>query len=261
MARKDCPKCEGTGWKPLESDGVRRVARCDCVEEQYSEQRFAQSRVPRRYEQCAFENYDIRKDRLSGHGNRYLEVAKIYAQKFVEEYPVDFGLLFIGPTGVGKTHLAVAVIRELMLRKNVPCLFYDFRDLLKAIQDSWNPVSQTSELRVLQPVLDAEVLLLDELAALNPSDWVKDTLGHIINARYNQKRVTLITTTLPFAAPPSRGDVRQPSGEPVPDMEKTLNQYGITFRSRLYEMCKVVEMQSDDYRKAIKQAGWRFHTE
>lgn len=261
MASNECPQCGGIGWKPVEHEGVRRVVRCGCVEAQRTEQLFAQSRIPQRYEHCAFENFDIRKDRASGQSNRFLEVAKLYAQRFVEEYPTDFGLLFIGPTGAGKTHLAVAVIRELMLRKNVPCLFYDFRDLLKEIQDSYNPVSQSSELGVLQPVLDAEILLLDELAALNPSDWVKDTLAFIINSRYNTKKVTLITTTLPFGGGPARNEVRAPSGEAVPDTEKALNQYGVTLRSRLYEMCKVVEMQSDDYRKAIKQAGWRFHTE
>src|SRR5207302_9755487 len=108
---------------------------------------------------------------------------------FVEEYPTDFGLLFVGPTGVGKTHLAVAVLRELITTKGVECLFYDFRDLLKEIQDSYNPVSQTSELRVLQPVLDVEVLLLDELATSNPSDCVNETLGYVINPRYIQTQV------------------------------------------------------------------------
>ncbi len=260
-AKKECPQCEGTGWKPVENEGVRRVVRCECVASSLTEQLLAQSRIPCRYEHCAFENFDIRKDRASGQANRFLEAAKLYAQRFAEEYPTDFGLLFIGPTGVGKTHLAVAVIRELMLRKNVRCLFYDFRDLLKEIQDSYNPISQSSELRVLQPVLDAEVLLLDELAALNPSDWVKDTLGYVVNSRYNAKKVTLITTTLRFGDGSARPAVRSPSGEPVPDTEKALNQYGVTLRSRLYEMCKIVEMQSDDYRMAIKQAGWRFYTE
>jgi len=162
---------------------------------------------------------------------------------------------------VGKTHLAVAVLRELMIRKGVECLFYDFRDLLKEIQDSYNPVAQTSELRVLQPVLDVEVLLLDELAASNPSDWVKETLAYIINSRYNHKRVTLITTTLRLDESGARREVRAPSGEPLPEVERTLTQLGPTLRSRLYEMCKLVEMNSDDYRKAIKQAGYRFHIE
>lgn len=261
MAEKECPKCEGTGWKPVESDGIRRVVRCECEDQSRSGQLLARSRIPKRYERCEFENFDVRKDKISGQANPYLQKAKKFAQRFVDEYPLDYGLLLIGPTGVGKTHLAVAIIRELMLRWNVPCLFYDFRDLLKEIQDSYNPVSQTSELRVLQPVLDAEVFLLDELAALNPSDWVKDTLAYIINSRYNQKRVTLITTTLPFGGSGPANEVRSPSGEVVPDMEKSLNQYGVTLRSRLYEMCRVVEIHSDDYRKAIKQAAYRTRTD
>lgn len=256
-----CPHCEGTGWRPLESDGVRRVARCDCSGARRADLLLKQARIPRRYEHCALENFDIRKDPETGQANPSLGVARLYAERYVEEYPADFGLLFFGSTGVGKTHLAVAVLRELILRKGVECLFYDFRDVLKEIQDSYNPVSQTSELRILQPVLDAEVLLLDELAAVNPSEWVKETLSHIINSRYNQKRATLITTTLPFGEAGGRREVRTPSGEAVPDLERTLNQLGRTLSSRLYEMCKMVEMRSDDYRKAIKQAGCRFHSE
>jgi DNA replication protein DnaC len=260
MAKKDCPTCQGTGWKPVETDGVRRMVRCECHESQRADRLMQLARIPRRYEHCDFESFNIRKDR-GGEPNRSLEWARTSAQRFVEEYPVDFGLLFVGPTGVGKTHLAVAVVRELILRKSVECLFYDFRDLLKEIQDSWNPISQTSELRVLQPVLDTEVLLLDELAALNPSEWVKETLAYIINSRYNQKKVTLITTTLPFGETVGRREVRMPSGEKLPDVECSLNQFGATFRSRLYEMCKVVQLDSDDFRKAVKQAGYRFHVE
>ncbi|MBI4166311.1 MAG: ATP-binding protein, partial [Acidobacteria bacterium] len=225
MAKTDCTQCEGTGWKPVETDGVRRMVPCDCVEGERTVRLLARARVPRRYEHCDFESFDIRKD-ASGEPNRYLERAKIEAMAFVREYPLDYGLLFVGPTGVGKTHLGVAVLRDLMISKGVECLFYDFRDLLKEIQDSWNPVSRSSELRVLQPVLDSEVLLLDELAALNPTDWVKETLAYIINTRYNQKKVTLITTTLPFGDSGGRREARMPSGESVPDVERTLNQFG-----------------------------------
>jgi DNA replication protein DnaC len=197
MIRKHCPECGGTGWRPVESDGIRYVTRCDCRQTERTRQLLEEARIPRRYEHCAFQNFDIRKHLETGQPNRSVEAARLYARRFVEEYPSDYGLLFVGPTGVGKTHLAVAVLRELIAAKGAECLFYDFRDLLKAIQDSYNAVSQTSELRVLEPVLDIEVLLLDEMAALNPSDWVKETLAYIINSRYNQKKITLITTTLP----------------------------------------------------------------
>jgi DNA replication protein DnaC len=261
MARVDCPLCDGTGWRSVEVDGVRRVTRCDCHEAAHAESLLRQARIPPRYEHCTLENFDVLKDKESGRPNHFLERAKLYAQKFVEEYPTDFGLLFVGPTGVGKTHLAVAVLRELTLRKGIECLFYDSQTLLKAIRDSWNPDSRTSELRVLQPIADVEVLLLDELSAMNPTDWVKETLAYIINSRYNQKKVTLITTTL-SAAPRVRGrESRAPSGEALPDIETSLNQLGGTLRSRLYEMCKVVEMYSDDFRRVIKQAAHTFHVE
>ena len=254
MPRKDCPQCDGTGWKPVEVEGVARRTRCDCYGQERADLLLRQAHIPERYEHCAFENFDIRRD------NQSLRWAKLNAENFVKEYPADFGLLFVGTTGVGKTHLAVAVLRELVLRKGVECLFYDFHDLLKAIRDSYNPVSQNSELSILQPVLDAEVLLLDELASWNPSDWVKETLQHIINSRYNHKKVTLITTTLPLGETQGRREVRAPSGEVVPNVELTLNQLGVTLRSRLYEMCKLIEMSSDDYRKAIKQAAYKFPT-
>jgi len=220
-----------------------------------------QARIPPRYEHCELANFDVRKSAATGQENASLSVAKIYAQRFVEEYPTDFGLLFVGSTGVGKTHLAVAILRELILRKGVECLFYDFHELLKTIRDSYNPGTQSTELAVLQPVLDAEVLLLDELAGSNPSDWVKETLHHIINSRYNYKKVTLITTTLLAREAVGRRGERMPSGQAIPDLDYTLNQLGVTLRSRLYEMCKLVEMSSDDYRKAIKQAGYKFHVE
>ncbi len=62
----------------------------------------------------------------------------------------------------------------------MPCLFYEFGALLKEIQNSYNPISNTSELKILASVYDAEVLVLDELGAVKPSDWVRDTMMHII---------------------------------------------------------------------------------
>ncbi len=253
MAQKDCPYCEGTGWKPVEIDGVRRVARCECERTQQSDSLLKAAQIPRRYEHCDFESFDTRPDPT-------VRMAKVYSQKLVEEYPTDFGLLFAGPTGVGKTHLAVAVLRELMVRKGVPCLYYDFLKLLKDIRDSYNPVSHTSELRVLGPVLDVEVLLLDDLAASDPTDWVRETLAHIINSRYNEKRVTLITTTLAAENSKRRG-THMPSGETIPEIDRSLAQLGPTMASRLYEMCKLVEIKSGDFRKTTMQRGVKFRSE
>src|SRR6266496_4111772 len=81
-----------------------------------------------------------------------------------------------------------------LIEKGVPCLFYESGSLLKQIQDSYNPVSKTSELRVLAPVYQAEVLVMDELGSTIPTDWVRDTIYQIINTRYNDKKLTIFTT-------------------------------------------------------------------
>src|SRR5215469_1074084 len=99
MSSHPCQDCEGTGWKPIETDGIRRVVRCSCQGDRQTESLLEKARIPRRYAECEFENFHVRKDRASG-SNRSLEGAKLFARRFVEEYPTDFGLLFVGPTGV-----------------------------------------------------------------------------------------------------------------------------------------------------------------
>ena len=105
----------------------------------------------------------------------------------------EHGLLLMGPCGVGKTHLAVSALKEIVLRGHTG-LFYDYRELLKEIQDSYNPESQATEMSVLEPVLKTDFLVLDDVGSSKPSPWALETVGHVLNTRYNEKRVTLLTT-------------------------------------------------------------------
>src|ERR1043165_10122444 len=99
MISKDCPECGGTGWKPFEAEGVQYVKRCGRRYPERTQQLLEQARIPRRYADCAFENFDILKDPQTGQPNRMLEYAKTKAEGFVKEYPLEYGLLFVGPTG------------------------------------------------------------------------------------------------------------------------------------------------------------------
>lgn len=175
----------------------------------------------------------------------------------------------MGSVGVGKTHLAVAVLKDLIEKKGVTCLFYESGSLLKAIQDSYNPVSQTSEMRVLAPVYQAEVLVLDELGASVPTNWVSDTLYQIINTRYNNKKLTIFTTNFMDELPErQRVDLGRPYNEASVDSqvnkkggkgrnprdEYTLvERIGTPLRSRLHEMCNRVVIEGKDYRKYIEK--------
>ncbi len=179
-------------------------------------------------------------------------------EAFARDYPAseETGLLLMGPCGVGKTHLAVAALRQLMLRGH-RVRFYDYRELLKDIQASYNPDHPVSEMSVLEPVLEAEVLLLDDLGASKPSPWALETISHILNKRYNDKRVTLLTTNYLDDVETSPTPARLPSGQTIAAArEETLtDRMGQRVRSRLYEMCRTVEISSPDYRREIRQAG------
>jgi DNA replication protein DnaC len=205
--------------------------RCRCRAEDARKKLLEAARIPRRYEGCSLSNYQP----AANNGSQLR--AFNYAFRLAREYPsADRGLLLMGTCGVGKTHLSVAILRELIEKKGVPCLFYEFGSLLKEIQNSYNPVPQTSELTVLSPVIEAEVLVLDELGGTKPTDWVRDTMMQVINARYNDRKLTIFTTNYT--------DMRR-----TPAEETLEDRIGVRLRSRLYEMCKTVVVEGEDYRR------------
>jgi DNA replication protein DnaC len=247
LCDETCPTCEGTGWKRVCEDGFEKVKRCQCYYEVRRKRLLLAARIPRRYSHCTLDRFKVGEiDSKSPSDGKQVSVAiaKDAAVNFIRQYPHQLqqkGILFMGNCGVGKTHLAVAVIRELIEKKGVPCIFYDFRDLLKEIQGSYDPQSQTSELSILEPVLEVDVLLLDELGAAKVTDWMRDTLTYILNTRYNENLTTIITSNW--------------LDEKRDNKEETLEErIGIRLRSRLYEMCKAYEIIGEDFRK--KHAGF-----
>jgi DNA replication protein DnaC len=226
----ECPTCYGTGMELVAGKGARI---CDCRKLRSQHGQFESVRLPKRYDGFHFGNYKPQ--------NESQTIALKSAMNFAMEYPaVDRGLMFMGSVGVGKTHLAVSILKGLTER-GFSCLFCEFGTLLKEIQDSYNSNTQSSELGVLAPVLNADVLVLDELGASKPTDWVRDTMAHVINTRYNEKKLTVFTTNYLDERPNDR--------------EETLeDRIGVRVRSRLYEMCKTVMMSGKDYRKTFDRS-------
>jgi DNA replication protein DnaC len=149
-----------------------------------------------------------------------------------------------------------------LIKKGIPGIFYDFRDLLKEIQDSFNPNTHTSELKILEPIFEAEVLVLDELGSSKPTEWVQETITHIINKRYNDNKITLFTSNyLDITAAQKLAYGERKIDVPIGTAydESLTERVGVRLRSRLHEMCKLVLMEGDDYREANKnRRGNRF---
>lgn len=223
-----CGICHDSYWVTDVVDGVDSVRRCECWRASMTERLLAAARVPRRYQHCELANFEQNYDSLREAHRR--------ARAFVDAFPVSQkSLLLRGRHGVGKTHLAVAILKHAIRDKGARGYFYETRELLKLVRESFS-AGETSEMDVLRPVLDADLLVLDDLGAEKTSEWVQETLGLVVNTRYSEQRATIFTTNLG-------------NGAALDDLNSMRVQLGERTRSRLLEMCHDVEMDGPDVRE------------
>jgi DNA replication protein DnaC len=231
-----CEKCSGTGWIPENDENeFNRVVACECKKQIRIERLAKLARIPARYDETTIDIY-----KPKGESQK---AAKIIAAKYVEQYPLRTeGLLFMGTCGVGKTHLAIAILRDL-IQRGFSGVFYDFQDLLIQVRESWS-AGDIHESEILHPVLTSKVLVIDELGAMKKTDWSIEMLSYVVNYRYNNAKTTIFTCNYLDKA-------RTPGEETLTD------RVGKRLRSRLSEMCKNVIINGDDFRREVKNASFQ----
>ena len=247
MPEELCPICEGAGLRVIErADGTRVAERCVCRTERGSERAFERARIPKKFINCTLEDYV---PNYSGN-NPTLNAALLQARNFIKAYPHETygkGLMLVGEIGTGKTHLAVAILKALITDRGAHALFYDCATLLDDLKNTYERKVDVTEREMLKPIFEADVLVLDELGAAKVTDWGSDTIARVINARYNDGRTTIVTTNLPNLPP--IGITERDNFAPM--RRETLgDRIGERMRSRLQEMCVVVEMAGKDFRQS-----------
>jgi DNA replication protein DnaC len=247
-AESECPKCGGSGWVIQERDGISGASRCDCRDAERARQSERNARIPPLYQNASLDNFLVPSDNPVARTG--LGTALLTVRAFVREFPTGDkpGLLFIGDTGTGKTHLAVAALRAL-IAKGHEGVFFDYQTLLDRIRASFDKVSGASDREAYSTALEAPILLLDDLGAHRATDFTEDTVTAILTHRCNYKKPLIATTNLPDQDVTGKAiEYITPGGTAVG--KKTLSEViGMRARSRLFEMCKVIRMPAvEDYR-------------
>jgi DNA replication protein DnaC len=259
-----CPICGDSGLTIIEQPSQNGIAQrfaqpCVCRVERRAARMLDQARIPRRYEFCSLDSYET----MHKTANASITSALRMARKFAEGYPVETagkGLLFTGSSGLGKTHLAVSILKTLITERGATGVFWEHKELLDELRSIYSLRTAGAEGRLLRSVITCDILVLDDLGDITPSDWSWDTTSYILNSRYNENLSTIITTNLANEA-----RAATPSAEPFDRFaearravaRETLgDRIGERMRSRLQEMCVVVEMQGEDFRQRVKRASF-----
>ena len=248
-AEEVCEKCGGSGWIIHEREGISAAEKCSCVAQRRAEAAVDSTNIPPHFLRATFETFSINDANVVA--QRSLGDAQRVARTYAREYPqLDIpGLLFIGDTGCGKTHLAVSVLRRLVSR-GFEGMFFDFQNLLDRIRASYDANAGEKDREVYRLAMDVEILLIDDLGAHRAKEWVEDVVTSIITHRYNYRKPTIITTNLADAVG-GYSVVDRSSSPGQLQVRKTLAEViGMRARSRLLEMCRIVRMTGvPDYRE------------
>lgn len=231
-------------------EGLRTIGRCSCQRVRDRVEIWNRAGVPSRHAQDSVQTWRT----LPGTADAYAS-----ARAFLDGFPADpagaRGLLFWGEPGRGKTHLLVAVLRELVLARGVAARFIEFSHLLGELREGFS--EQRSDRNIMNELAAVPVLAIDELGKGKGSEWELSVIDELISRRYNANGCTLATTNFmptyqeqrgPRSANLAAASLYSGPLSARPGIPNLGDRVGERVCSRLMEMCAFQQVQGQDYR-------------
>lgn len=242
---RNCLECRNSGYLYEKDAAGREVARiCGCETRRVRTRHYNEAGVPAKYYDARLNESTQDRENHEAHST-LLGMAKDYTRGMA-------GIVLMGQPGTGKTWLVAGFIHELIFRHGVPTVFRDFFHLLADLRSGYS--SGTPESELINPLVDVEVLVVDELGKGRNTPWEQNILDVIISQRYNNQKTTLFTsnytrlhkTTLKERVRPKEA----PGGDADREVSDTLQErVGPRIYSRLKEMCHFVDLDGKDRRE------------
>jgi len=242
-----CPECAGIGLiRKQDAVGNWYSTACPCQLPARIRGEISRAGFPGVFRDATLLNFQRTE---SNDGPRYM------ANRYLEEFipgprgPQGVGLLFHGPVGTGKTHLAVAIARELIETRGISARFFTIADLLARLRATYSKADGSeSESEVLKQVFAADLVVIDELGAVRATDWAFEMQELILGWLYNHARPLLVTTNLAnLGAGESSKGVSEYARAAAP--ETLGDRIGARMFSRLQQMCIPVAFTGIDWRR------------
>ena len=248
----ECKVCEGSRRIFEEtSEGISKIRECECNSLFKRISLFNQAGIPGKFVHEDFSSFSVDPPQHRTQKNAFLS-----SKNFIDDYvdrkgQYSQGLIYMGAPGLGKTHLVVSVIKELVMQHGVECKFVDFFELLRDIRHGYG--EDISEKDFIDPYVGVKVLVIDELAKGRNTDWELTILDHFISTRYNDDdKVTLVTTNFSDKLDSSVALNSRNNKQSISNAYSRFTieeKVGARIYSRLMEMCKKVNLEGTDYRR------------
>lgn len=147
--------------------------------------------IPDKYKDATFDNYKTNIYSDPGKMEQIKKLCGTYAAEYKEKAK---GLFLHSDTkGSGKTRMA-ATIGNVLMANGVTVKFATSSSILEEIKKTWSKTSEYTESRLVDDLILAEVLVIDDFGAEKPKDWINDKFYYIINERYINERTTIYTS-------------------------------------------------------------------
>jgi len=233
-----CSACDGRGYiYAMDADGQVAAIPCACQSLEERIRAYNLSGIPARYANATLSGFEAA-------DNPSLVRAKNHMIRFVRDYaPGRRGVLLTGSVGIGKTHLAAALVRDLCLAVGVRARLIEFSHLLSQIKAGYD--AGRSESDTLGDLVDTPLLFVDELGKGLSTEWQLTILDELVSKRYNRGATTCFTTNFPVE-PPTASARRSREHFDVTTLEARV---GARIFSRICEVCDIVSMTGEDYRR------------